>query len=335
MKYLNVKTLLVSAVAACFALPTIAKGPASYGYYGNKPVQVRGVPVTGTNRFCGQLLWTFEDQGVVPLSFRQVGAHHPGSERPDELTTDNCTSDQVLATIHDPVLSFDPPGPAPAIVPAPDVRLENIPIRDVPRTPDGFQGGGAGVRTLLQSPDEATNPSNPFPALLNQPSDQITLGDWASAKGRLSYTCRDDGTAEVSARFSNLVPNGLYSMWGIWRITIPFAGDITSASPFGGVPNVVTTNERGRARFSRELPFCPSEESEDGSLLLWVSVVYHADSAISAGVAETAGAVVQFVDVNGESFESTTSLMMNLANLSFPINITSTLPVQGVQKVGH
>lgn len=285
------------------------------------PVIVTGVPATGPNRFCGELLWSFEEQGITPLSFRQVGAYDPYSDLPEKLTPENCTYDQKLATIHDPILSFDPPGPAPAVVQKPDERLENIPLRDVPRTVGITNGGTTGLRTKVGA--AASSSANPFPVYISEPSEALTLGEWASARGKLKYRCRADGTAVVSARFSNLIKNGVYTVWGVWRTTLPNGATVSLPSPFGGLPNAVVPNDRGRASFRRELPFCPELATEDDSLLLWVALAYHSDSAIYGGVPEHADVVTQFTGEDGNVFSSPLSLLMHHEHLAFPINFTS------------
>lgn len=285
---------------------------------------VSGVPVTGPNQFCGARLWTFEDQGITPLSFPQVGAYAPGNDRPDELGNANCLADQILATIHDPILSTDPPGPAPAIVPPPDVRLENIPLRDVPKVGGAFSGGLTGLRMLV--PPAGAAPADPFPVYLNEPSGPITVGQWADADGLLAYSCKPDGSSVLAATFGELIPNGLYSLWGIWRTPVPGGGGIADVpAPLGGVPNVVTANKFGSATIVRELPFCPSEETADGSLLLWATLAFHSDSAIYGGIPDAGAMNVTFVEEDGTQFESPLSLMMHHEQLAFPINFTTTV----------
>ena len=284
-----------------------------------KSKKVLGVPVTGPNRFCGQLRWSFEEQGINPISFRQLGAYAPGQELPEQLTEENCTADQLLATIHDPIISNNPPG----IVQVPDVRLQNIPLRDVPKIAGILQGGTTGLRTELEKAPQI--PANPFPVYASESSSDITLGKWASAKGVLKYRCQADGSAIVKASFSNLIGNGVYSMWAIFKTTLPNGITADLPVPFGGVPNALVPNQNGRAKFERKIPFCPNDETSDGSLLLWVALAYHSDSSLYAGVPDAADLNATFIDKNGIGYESTLSLMVHHEQLAFPINFTSVI----------
>jgi len=314
MKFKHSLTLYLSLLLINFGTSALANSKSFSS--------VNGIPATGPNEFCGEPLWSFEDQGVSPLSFRQVGIHNTQGSTPGILTAQNCIGSQPLATIHDPVLSTDPPGPAPAIVQKPDPRLENIPLREVPRTVGIARGGTDGRRATLG--DAGTAPANPFPVFLSQPAEPITLQDWASARGRMFYRCSDDGTSFLTGQFRNLIGNGVYSVWGIFRTTLPSGAVVSLPVPLGGIPNAVVPNDRGQARFSRRLPFCPDNETADGSLLLWVAVAYHSDSALYGGVPDQADLVTRFIDQDGTEFESPLSLLVHHEHLVFPINITST-----------
>lgn len=292
---------------------------------------IRGTNVTGTGEFCGQPLWSFTDQNVAPTPFTGLGAYRPGEEEPDALTPENCTTDVIITTRHDPVVSFDPPGDAAPLAPRPDTRLENIPIFDVPTNRGIFSGGAFGLRDFLD--DRGMPGQNPFPAYRNRPAqDQYTLGQWTEASGTMSYACREDGTGVIWGSYRKLIPNGLYSMWGAWRAPVAPGVNTVAPAPLGGVPNVVTSNSRGSAYFKRELPFCPEGETENGSLLLWVSIVYHPDSSINGGVPELGGLVQTFFDPEiNDFYRTTTSFMMNMPQLTFPINFTEALEFEEVR----
>ncbi len=309
--------------SACEFSEESEPGQASLFEQSAQTVVIKGVPVTGPNRFCDTLLWSFEDQDIAPLDFPQVGAFVPGQERPDDLSGATCVADQILATIHDPVLSTDPPGPAPAIVPEPDVRLQNIPLRDVPKAGGAFSGGLAGVRLLGQLTTESFQ--GPFPVYSSAPQEHVTLGKWAEARGKMRYQCNADGTAYLDASFDNLIANGLYSLWGIWRTPTPDGGVADVPAPFGGIPNAVSADGNGRARLSRTLPHCPSVPTANDSLVLWVTLAYHSDSALYGGVPDAGAMTATFVDTNGEQFESPLGLMMHHEQLAFPVNFTTSV----------
>jgi|GEM_PF-1218718 len=321
------KNLLVSAVAlSVLSTPALAQVDNKASSRQDQSIRsqtVQGVPVTGANQFCGQQRWSFEDQGLEVFSFRQLAQYDSDSSQPIILTEQNCDPSAILASTHDPVLSFDPPGPATPITDTPDPRLENIPLRDVPKNAGILQGGTAGIRNFIERPVQA--PINPFPVVQALNSDPITLGDWQNARGSLSYHCRNDGTARVVVRMSNLIPNGVYSMWGVWKTPLPIGIFVDLPVAFGGLPNAIVPDSRGNATYVRTVSFCPSEETEDGSQLLWVAAAYHSDGNLYGGVPDAAGVKPTFVDKEGNVFESTLSLMVHHEHLAFPINITSTL----------
>lgn len=295
----------------------------AYYYKWRSTQSVRGVPVTGPNQFCGQQRWSFEDQGVEPLRFRQVAAYAPGEQFPTALTQENCNSDVILASTHDPKLSFDPPGPPPSITTAPDPRLENVPLRDVPKNAGILQGGTQGIRNFIEPATDF--PVNPFPVVQAIDNDPITLGQWASATGRLTFRCRDDGSAKVRIRMRNLIPNGVYSVWGVWKTPLPNGIFVDLPVPFGGVPNAIVPDRNGRAVYVRELAFCPSDVTSDESQLLWVTAAYHSDGNLYGGVPDAANVTPTFISREGESFKSPLSLMVHHEHLVFPINFTRDL----------
>jgi len=142
-----------------------------------------------------------------------------------------------------------------------DPDLLNVPYRQVPVnvSPDG------NVRQALPA-------TSSVPGIIQaqaNPTDNITLADWLRARGQAEVKCYSNG-AHVTMIFRRLIPNRLYTIWGV------FAGPAgLTASPFGGAPNVFVTDNKGRAKYRRQLSFCPFDESD--SPLLFVDVVYHSD----------------------------------------------------------
>ncbi|MGB3555163.1 MAG: hypothetical protein WBA25_11050, partial [Jannaschia sp.] len=106
----------------------------------------------------------------------------------------------------------------------------------------------------------------------------ITLGDWFAAKGEGNYTC-EDGTGHVDIRFTNLVPDGLYTMWhdfAIWPPTEPFIGFYDT--PFGardGSENAFTADAEGAAHFVREITPCLQLSGEQ--LISELAIAWHSD----------------------------------------------------------
>lgn len=111
--------------------------------------------------------------------------------------------------------------------------------------------------------------------------EPITLGDWLAHRGRVritltNYDPRAGGftSALFEFRFSGLVPNGLYTLWGIRSPNL--AG--LPAGPLG-FPNVLVADEqgRGRAEIQLENPFPSGYGAHAASRVLGIGVSYHPD----------------------------------------------------------
>ena len=237
---------------------------------------IPGVPVTGINEVCGQSVWTFDYPPPLPPDFRtpNFGKYdpRPGAIDAEPLTRQNCTPDAVVATTVDPVFATYIGVRMQDI----DYRLKNLPLRNVP-TPIFFDGL-RGTIPLLEAVPPATSGVT---QTQSKPSDPITLGKWLSARGALTIRCEADGSASASAKFRHLIANGVYTMWGAWN-TIP-AGSSQAAVipvPFGGAPNAIIPDDDGSATFVRHFATCPMDPPSDGSKLLFVALVYHADAVL-------------------------------------------------------
>jgi len=269
---------------------------------------IEGTAVTGSNDVCGERLWSypapFDD---APLGFSMLAEHNPGARQPIPFTRDNCLTSTAIASFFDPILA--------AIgLPEPDDGLLNIPISDMFRISD-FNG----LRTQLPRMGEV--PPNPFPQTLGAIADDLTLQDWLSADGDMQIRCNRGRSTEISASYRNLIPNGMYSVWGIWITTPPGEQAPTLAAiPFGGVPNAMVASERGRARFSREMNFCPFDIAPDGSTLLYVATAYHSDNAMYGGVPETVATEVSIVGEGGAQFVTPLSLVVHQEQVVFRVN---------------
>lgn len=110
----------------------------------------------------------------------------------------------------------------------------------------------------------------------------ITLGQWFEGTGKGSYTCRD-GKGHVAIKFSNLVPNGVYTMWHdfmAWPPTVPFIG--TYDLPIGardGSESVFTTDAKGDALFERTFKPCLQLTGEH--LAAGLTIAWHSDGKTS------------------------------------------------------
>jgi len=91
----------------------------------------------------------------------------------------------------------------------PNVALENLSFRSIPVP------AGNGVRAPIPFPGSV--PPNPLPPTIAEPTDPVTLVSWLDASGDLEIVCDDStGTATIAVKMSNLVANGVYTMWSQW-----------------------------------------------------------------------------------------------------------------------
>ncbi len=114
-------------------------------------------------------------------------------------------------------------------------------------------------------------PPNPLPPTITKPTYPITIGEWFAADGDLEISCNDtDGTAVVATAMHDLIPHGVYTMWGQWAD----AAGVLKIVPFGGLPNTVVADAVGNAEFCRELVYCPMNLAPDGSELQFLSLMF-------------------------------------------------------------
>lgn len=280
--------LLANIAALCLSTATFADYDSSRQYV------VRGIAATGINDLCGAPVFSLPvPQGMPPtVHATSLGEYDPAGDLPFALSPTNCDDDIVVTTYTDANFL------ARAGLPDIDQRLKNIPLRKVPviSNPDGSRS----VVPVLGSV-----PGNALPPTKSNPNDTITLGDWLSARGWMHFRCEADGTAKVKMRFRNLVPNGVYTLWGIWNTTRPGATNAGIVPvPLGGIPNVMTPDSRGRASFDRELASCPKDVTADGSIMMFVDLAYHSDSDLSGAFPQIGAAPTKFKTADGTEFSS-------------------------------
>ncbi len=277
-------------------------------------LEVKGVPATGPNRACDKPLFIMPYPFPPTVGFSFLGEYNtdPGAVDAIPLSeeNENCNSDTILATTTN--LAFqDFFG-----FPDADQRLKNKLIREVP-----VLTGLDGVRGQL-SP-QGTLPPNPLPPIRSVPNNTITLGDWFSVKSTMKIKCRKDGTTKVKAEFKNLIPNGLYAMFGIWKTTLP-GTFIPTFMPvaFGGFPNLFVADSKGKGKFERILDYCPMDPTPDGSVLMFVDLAYYADGNSHGGFPFTPLGSSTFIDTNGDTFESTRPAgIVTFVQAGFPITV--------------
>lgn len=307
MAALSAITLALSASATS----AFAGGESRHGT-AQRTWRIAGVPTTGPNDVCGVPQWSLTAPLPAEAHFTFLGQFNPDPNAVDAipLTTANCVPETLLATTTDKgfqgFFGF----------PDADPRLKNRPLREVP-----VGNGLDGVRGAL--PEMGEFPANPLPPVRSVPNDPIKLGDWFKAKGYLKISCNRDGSANVKAKFENLIPNGVYTMFGIWKTVLPGSTQTTFLPvAFGGFPNLVAVNGEGEGAFERTLDYCPKDPSPDGSVLMFVDLAYHADGAPHGGFPFTPAGTSTFRNADGSTFESTRPAgIATFVQMGFPVTV--------------
>lgn len=111
----------------------------------------------------------------------------------------------------------------------------------------------------------------------------VTLGEWNKISGRLSVQCYSN-YAYMKLVVKRALPFGVYTMWDVGVTDALKKTEAVSAAPFGGLPNVVTTDENGLGVASRKLKYCPFDKCRGSKrCTLYVSLFYHFDHMVYAG----------------------------------------------------
>lgn len=260
------KTLAASAVAVAALGSTtdvLAQTNSSY-------TRVDGVAVTGFNRLLSEPVWDL-GPGFGGIGFNFVFGYNPDGSTNEIPLTSESSMDLIVASGFDPAQL--------AVVPQPDESTTNIPFKDVP-----IIVSPAGDRAPVRASTEA----EPWEASKSYPSRETTLGEWLKARGTLHIKCRNDGTAYMQVNAWGLIPNGVYTLWGVFSRDFSGDGNIDGMAPsaLGGVPNLAVASAAGLASISRELNFCPTEEET----LKTVAMAYHSDGNVYGAVPELGAA---------------------------------------------
>ncbi len=228
------------------------------------PLITEGRAVTGLNRLLGEPIWELGG-GLGTFGFTMLGGQDPGGSVAVPLTPDSPPG-TILATDVDPFIL------AAFGAPAPDPSFLNVPLRRV-GVYSTFDGGRMPLRDQnLAGQLEVSRTANSY---------WISLKQWLAASATAKFDCNNRGGASVDIKLRRLVPNGLYTMWGV--MSTP-AGP--APIPLGGVPNVVVADAKGNARFERQINFCPQDLAPGESPMVLVEVIFHSDGAVYGAVPE-------------------------------------------------
>ena len=262
---------------------------ASSDHHSNNERTIKGVAVTGFNQRLGEAIWDLDELGVptITTSF----GYNPNDDQPTDLTIESPLDTLVSTGIDNAFYQ--------AIGLTPDETFINTPLRKIPVI---INSGGE--RAPLNS-ELTTSPLEPS---LSRPNFPITLKKWLSAKAKAKVSCSDDGTSEVTFKFKGLIPNGVYTLWGLYGADSDSDGvrDRIVANALGGMPNVFIPNHKGKAKITRMLNYCPLDS---GSGLKIVDVAYHADGNVFGAAS----------DLGISGFPG---LLAAPTHMAFPFNVT-------------
>lgn len=154
-------------------------------------------------------------------------------------------------------------------------EMLNVPLNDVALV--------TADRQRISAPKASE--SLPYELAKSIPNESITLGDWLKADGRMTLTCFEDGTGQVKVEATNLIANGVYTLWGIFSRDFSGDGNIDGAAPtpLGGIPNVIVADINGSGGITRSLNYCPQDEPT----FITSAIAYHSDGNVYGGAPET------------------------------------------------
>ena len=270
-----------------------------------------GVALTGPNDRCGDQVWTLDRVPDGPLSrgtFLGIKDGSSGASDAIPLTFMDCLPEadpnRLVAT------HFDAAYGAVRGWVTPNAVLSNLSFRSIPVP------AGNGVRAPIPFPGSV--PPNPLPPTISEPIGPITLGTWLAADGELEVVCDDaTGTATIAVGMRNLIPNGVYTMWGHWVDP----GATPLQVPFGGLPNTIVADVEGNAELCREVAFCPLDLAPDASQLQYVSIAFHGDGVTYGAVPYEPFTTRAFVGLTNLPFLSTIpGGIVTFEHLGFRIN---------------
>ncbi|NMR27146.1 hypothetical protein HH219_16675 [Pseudoalteromonas sp. NEC-BIFX-2020_015] len=252
---------------------------------------VKGQAVTGFNRYLSEPLWNL-GQPFDTAGFNFLFEHTPNTHEPAPLTYTTSWKTLVATGVDNNYLST-------LSISINDVNYEhiNLPLREVFYSIGSEYGRKPLESIFIADIDEISKAAYHSP---------ITLELWLSAKGNAKYKCNANNQARISFQLNGLIPNGVYTAWGVFSQDNSGNGvaDGLAAIPLGGLPNVVVANNKGKATFKRSLNFCPSRNEQ----LLVVEFDYHSDGNVYGGIP----------DNPREGFPSG---IVTHSHLAFPFNV--------------
>eukprot|EP01128_Nolandella_sp_AFSM9_P003610 TRINITY_DN156_c0_g1_i2.p1 TRINITY_DN156_c0_g1~~TRINITY_DN156_c0_g1_i2.p1 ORF type:complete len:951 (-),score=268.55 TRINITY_DN156_c0_g1_i2:105-2957(-) len=253
-----------------------------------KSFSLKGTPCHGGNSFNSQPIsdwqevaatfenpywagfWTSNPGTGGPFSVPEMGVIEPGNFHANGVTASS-PDDSLVATWISPAaqgfLGVDP------TTPIFQDRMD-VPYSQVQSflTPD-----------VSYSPVSHTDPLGATGQLLATKADrpELTLGDWNCANGRVKLKCYRDRDGVVTGSFSikakNMVPNMAYTVWAVSAGTENDSPAPIYATPFGGIPSIIQTDDKGKGEIERTLAYCPLKRKDR---IMYIALAAHPDGII-------------------------------------------------------
>lgn len=262
----------ITGLVALFGAYTFTALASDTASYVTNSLSLRGTSAHGANFFNGEVITRYDNaapylsagalQFWQNFSVREVGVLDDSPAATDGLTITTATPRSALmATVNS------------GIAPTQPHQLNN-PIHNTPIISGLFTSD----RSYLPAAAPEIGKFDPVrnPDIM----EPVTLRRWESAKGRIHLSCLADGSGTVEIRARNLLPGIPYTVWAVFATNEPTLFGFLEANPMGGVPNIITANERGSARFERKLHYCPLATNEP---LMYVALYAHWDTAVYGG----------------------------------------------------
>lgn len=126
--------------------------------------------------------------------------------------------------------------------------------------------------TFDNPPDMFEEPFDVGPYEMGNQLD-FTLGEWLAARGTGTYTVSGD-RATLELHFTNLVPNGVYTLWCMETNLVTFDMADDPCGAMDGSENEFVAGEDGSADFTMEIDTFPPSTEE---VIYTVALAYHSD----------------------------------------------------------
>lgn len=231
--------------------------------------------VHGVNSFNNRPLVDFsESSNIFPANpIHEIGVFTPGAFNASRIFK-RTAFDRLVANIDSydtRVVLGNPRGTGPF----------NVPIAQVPTI-------STSSRTITDRTRPRSFASSIDPVVLGgaylseEVEEFVTLEKWNNAVGRIRARCFA-GRAVVRILLKHGLPNALYTVWDIGVLDPLTENESLSGGPFGGLPNVMVSDEDGSASFRRTVNYCPFDKCKGAKrCTLYISLFYHFDHLVYA-----------------------------------------------------